>query len=155
MIICTDGSANPNPGPGGYGVIFLTDDEKYINCYSHYENETTNNIQELKGLIYSFIFASQNPNHYFTIISDSAYAINVFEQWAPIWEQNNWTKADNKPIKNLILIKEGYKIFKELSNCTLKKIKGHNNYFGNELADALASNNIKKFNILLNNYKKD
>lgn len=155
MIICTDGSANPNPGPGGYGVVFLTNDEKYINHYSHYEKETTNNIQELKGLIYSFIFAYQNPNEYFTIISDSIYAINVFEQWAPVWEKNNWTKSDNKPIKNLTLIKEGYTIFKKLSNCTLKKIKGHSNYFGNELADALASNNIKKFNILLNNYKKD
>ena len=52
MILCVDGSAAPNPGPGGYGVIFLTDDEEYIKYYSHYEENTTNNIQELKVLNY-------------------------------------------------------------------------------------------------------
>ena len=28
MIIYTDGSAHPNPGPGGFGVIVLDNNEK-------------------------------------------------------------------------------------------------------------------------------
>ena len=31
MIIYTDGSAHPNPGPGGFGVIVLDKDKNFCN----------------------------------------------------------------------------------------------------------------------------
>jgi ribonuclease HI len=43
-----------------------------------------------------------------------------------------------------------------LSNCEIVKVKGHNENIGNEMADALASNNIIKFNKYLEkNNRKD
>ena len=33
MIIYTDGSARPNPGPGGFGVVVLDDNENLIETY--------------------------------------------------------------------------------------------------------------------------
>jgi ribonuclease HI len=43
MICYTDGSAHPNPGPGGYGVVVYDDAGNLINCYQHQDLKTTNN----------------------------------------------------------------------------------------------------------------
>lgn len=146
MKIYTDGACSGNPGRGGYGIIVMDDEETQIlYVQKHQELYTTNNIQELKALIHAFAIAQSCSEKYFTIYSDSAYAINVFTQWAKNWESNGWTKSDNKPIKNLDLIIKGYEIFKNLSNCKIIKVKGHADNIGNEIADALASDNMKKY----------
>jgi ribonuclease HI len=44
MIIYTDGSAHPNPGPGGFGVIVLDNDENLLYTYSRqFKENITNN----------------------------------------------------------------------------------------------------------------
>ena len=156
MKIFTDGACSGNPGPGGYGVVIMNDGQTHVlKCIKHQEPSTTNNIQDLKALITGFAYAAACPTRQIYIYSDSAYAINVFTQWASSWEKNNWVKSDNKPIKNLDLIKKGYEIFKNLSNCVVFKVKGHADNVGNELADALASDNMVKFNkyVKLHNLK--
>lgn len=147
MKIFTDGSANPNPGPGGYGVVLMNEEEtKVIDVFSNQEENTTNNIQELKALIVAFVIAKSCPDKHFTVYADSAYAIGVFTQWAASWKRNGWKKSDKQPIKNLNLIQQGYELYCALNNCEIKKVKGHENNIGNELADALAANNTEKFN---------
>jgi ribonuclease HI len=154
MKIYTDGACSFNPGPGGYGVVIMDNQEtKIIDYFSHQEQYTTNNIQELKALIHAFVIASTCSDKYFTIYSDSAYAINVFTQWAKKWKENNWTKSDNKEIKNLDLIIKGYEIFSNLSNCEVVKVKGHAENIGNEIADALAADNMVKFNKYLKQFE--
>ena len=156
LKIYTDGACSKNPGPGGYGIIVMNDDDNVIYYDSKYENDTTNNIQEIKALIHGFAFAKLRPQEKCIIYSDSAYAIGVFTQWIQGWERNGWVKSDGGPIKNLSLIQKGYQIFRELSNCEVVKVKGHNENIGNEMADALASNNIIKFNKYLEkNNRKD
>ena len=153
MKVYVDGSCLGNgtiSSSGGYGVVIFDDNDKYITHYSHHEMNTTNNIQELKSLIYSFILALKNPNEEVIIYSDSAYGIQVFESWAKNWERQGWRKADKQPIKNLELIQEGYKIYTQLKNIKIVKVKGHNDVLGNEMADALATNNLSKFSKLLN-----
>ena len=45
MIIYTDGSAHPNPGPGGFGVIVLDNDEKIQYIYNkQFEKEKVTDI---------------------------------------------------------------------------------------------------------------
>lgn len=34
MIIYTDGSAHPNPGPGGFGVVVLDNNENLLYTYN-------------------------------------------------------------------------------------------------------------------------
>ena len=153
MKIFCDGSCVGNGtknSHGGYGVVIFDDNDNYITHYSHHEDETTNNIQELKSLIYSFLIAYQHPFEKIYIYSDSSYGIQVFETWCKSWKHYGWQKYDRKPIKNLELIKEGYEIYLKLKNIEIIKVKGHNNVLGNEMADALATNNMKKFNKLLN-----
>lgn len=154
MKIYCDGSAKFNPGPGGYGIVLMNDEETKIIKYAKYQELfTTNNIQELKALIHAFSYALVLNDKHFTIYSDSAYAINTFTLWAKKWKENGWLKSDNKEIKNLDLIKKGYEIFEELSNCEIIKVKGHADNIGNELADALATDNMVKFNKYLKQFE--
>lgn len=47
MKIYTDGSANPNPGPGGFGVLVLDNEEFFVyNIYTERSSKTTNNKEE-------------------------------------------------------------------------------------------------------------
>ena len=64
MIIYTDGSAHPNPGPGGFGVIVLDNDEKIQYIYNkQFEKEkVTNNQMELKAILYAFLNYGVNIN---------------------------------------------------------------------------------------------
>ena len=57
MRIYCDGACSGNPGPGGYGVVICDDNDNLLNYYNSHEEYTTNNIQELKGLIYCFLIA--------------------------------------------------------------------------------------------------
>ena len=47
MKIYTDGSAYPNPGPGGFGVLVLDNSENFVyNIYTESSEQTTNNREE-------------------------------------------------------------------------------------------------------------
>ena len=141
MIIYTDGSAHPNPGPGGYGIVVYNDSGQIIHAYSHQEEYTTNNIQELKAILYTLITYGklQNPP---IVYSDSAYAVNTFNTWMFGWQNNNWLKSNNQVPENLELIKTYYELWNKGYRINLQKIKGHNNIVGNELADKLATGKI-------------
>ena len=52
MVIYTDGSAHPNPGPGGYGVVVYENGEPAA-AHSKACNKTTNNREELKAILYA------------------------------------------------------------------------------------------------------
>ena len=147
--IYVDGSAHPNPGPGGYGIVFFDENDNYMIHHSSQDENTTNNIQELKALTFAFLIANNYPNHDFIIYCDSNYAIKSLTEWAYDWEKNNWIKSDKKPVLNLEIIKAGFNAYKNLKNCKIEHIAGHKGIIGNELADALATNNINRFNKLL------
>ena len=90
------------------------------------------------------------------IYSDSAYCVNICNQWIQNWAKNNWVRGKNEEIKNLDIIQEIYKYINvDFPNFIIKKCAGHSNIIGNELADALASDNQAKFKTILkeNNIK--
>ena len=51
--VFTDGSAVPNPGPGGWGVVWVEDGRVVRQAHGH-EPHTTNNRMELRALIEAF-----------------------------------------------------------------------------------------------------
>lgn len=70
------------------------------------------------------------------------------------WNKNNWKTSKGKTIKNLDIISHLYILYQKFlkSQITLVKVDGHKGIIGNELADALAQSNRKKFiDIILNN----
>lgn len=136
-----DGACSGNPGPGGFGVCNLDDGI----FYSEYEENTTNNRQELKAILYVMNIAKDNPENIYIIHSDSAYAINSITSWMDNWAKNGWVRSKNQPIENLDLMKEIYYLKMVLFNIKLEKVKGHSGELGNEVADALASRNKQKY----------
>ena len=141
MEIYTDGSAHPNPGPGGYGIVGVENDNIIFTRSKQYNNEVTNNEMEIKAILYTMLnFGSKsNPP---IVYSDSSYCVNIFNDWIFTWKKNNWLKGDNQIPKNLDLIKTYYDWYEKGYRINLKKIKGHQGNKYNELADALATGKI-------------
>ena len=150
MIIYTDGSAHPNPGPGGFGVIVLDNNEKIQYIYNkQFEKEkVTNNQMELKAILYAFLNYGVNINtNEFTnnipiVYSDSNYCVQTFNSWMFSWANNGWVKSDKKTPENLDLIKAYYDWYQKGYRIDLRKVKGHNGVKWNELADLLATGKI-------------
>lgn len=144
MIIFTDGACSGNPGPGGYGVVAI-ENEQIIAVNSQSCENTTNNREELKAIIQAFELAFIFQKEV-TIYSDSAYAVNMINDWIWNWAKNDWKNSKKKEVENIDLVKIIYNyITKENYNCQVIKVKGHAGEVGNELADALATLNHKKF----------
>lgn len=147
-----DGACSGNPGPGGYAVVSLEENElvySYVEDFPH----TTNNRMELMAILHVMKLAAVDKENDYLVYSDSAYAINCLINWCPMWAKNNWTRKGNKPILNLELIQEMYSIYLKIKDrITIIKIGGHKGVLGNELADALSTGNNKKFNDLVKKF---
>ena len=141
MIIYTDGACSGNPGPGGFGVVILDNDENLITYYSERCEETTNNREELKAILWAFLRFGERAAASAEIpivYSDSSYAVNTLTSWMFNWEKKGWLKSDNKTPENLDLIKPFFEYWSRGFRIELKHVKGHNGNKWNELADNLA-----------------
>lgn len=149
--IFTDGSSRGNPGPGGWGMLVMNEEESEILFMeSDSDNPTTNNRMELKAMICAFEYAEDHPKDYFIIYSDSAYVVNSCNSWIRGWAANGWKNSKKQTVENLELMQAlyGY-LVRPFFNAEVRKCDGHAGDTGNELADALATHNSKKFNELV------
>ena len=91
--IYTDGAAQGNPGPGGYGVIMkFKDAEKEL---SEGFRLTTNNRMELLAVIKG-LEAIKKEGIHVTIYSDSKYVVDAIEKgWIWGWQKKNFAKKAN------------------------------------------------------------
>lgn len=85
-IFFTDGSASPNPGPGGYAVI---ENGRPVALGSE-EGDTTNIRMEGYAIIEALKLAGGEECE---IRTDSEFWINVITKWAPGWAGKGWKKA--------------------------------------------------------------
>jgi ribonuclease HI len=129
IIYYTDGSASPNPGPGGFAVIR---DMKPAVLGS--EPESTNIRMEGLAIIAALKDASGMPCK---IHTDSEFWINVITKWSLGWEAKGWKKSGG-PIKNLDIVQEACALHRP-SKAELIWVRGHNDDPGNELADEWAN----------------
>ena len=129
IIYYTDGSASPNPGPGGFAVI------KAMKPAVLGGEDHTTNIR-MEGL--AIIAALKDANGAACeIFSDSEFWIKVITIWSLPWEKNGWKKKGGE-IKNLDIVTEVCPLYKA-SKAKLIWVRGHNNDPGNELADRWAN----------------
>ena len=147
MIIYTDGSAHPNPGPGGFGVVVLDNNENLLYTYSKQSADTTNNREELKAILYTFFNHGVKINDWNMnvpiVYSDSNYCVQTFNEWMFNWARNGWIKSDKKVPENLDLIQAYYDWYQKGYRIDLRKIKGHAGHQWNEMADDLATGRIQ------------
>ena len=133
--VFTDGSCEGNPGPGGYGWVWVEEDDIVDTGYG-YDPQTTNNRMELAALIAAYKKVPRDTS--LTFYSDSKLCVDTITQWAAGWERRGWKRKGGE-IKNLELVQEAYAESKLHPNVKVEWIKAHNGSRWNEYADALAS----------------
>lgn len=137
--IYTDGAAQGNPGPGGYGTIMR---------YGQHEKEfsqgfrlTTNNRMELLAVIVG-LEAIKKTGIAVTIYSDSKYVVDSVEKgWIWGWQKKNFAKKANPDLwQRYIPLHTKYKP-------KFIWIRGHAGHPENERCDQLAVQAANEFNL--------
>ena len=147
MTFYTDGSAHPNPGPGGYGVVGVENEKVVFVRGQQYKGPVTNNEMELKAILYVMLNYGEKCDDWGQppiVYSDSAYCVNTLNEWMFGWARKGWIKSDKKVPENLDLIQAYYDWYKRGYRIDLRKIKGHAGNEWNELADQLATGYISE-----------
>ncbi len=132
-ILWTDGSASPNPGPGGFAVL-EEKNGKAMPVALGREKNTTNIRMEGLAMIAAIKYANGEPCE---IHSDSEFWINVLTKWARGWETRGWQKTGGE-IKNLDIVKELYYLYRD-NPVELIWVRGHAGTRNNELTDMWAN----------------
>ena len=140
----TDGSANPNPGPAGYGFCG-TDSigNKYIGR-GPITTQGTNNIAELLAVAFGILQIRKNvPTlNKLKILSDSKYVLDNLK-YVKGWKDNNFFKSDGQPVANkdiwIFLTKTIDDAKLAGISISFEWVRGHNGTEGNEIADVEAN----------------
>ena len=128
----TDGSASPNPGPGGFAVV--SGGKPVVLGGEPSGAETTNIRMEGYAILAALKHAGGEPCQ---IHTDSEFWINVITKWSLGWEANGWKKKGGE-IKNLDIVQEVCPLYRA-SRAALVWVRGHVGHEGNELADHWAN----------------
>ncbi len=140
VTIYTDGSSRGNPGPGGYGAVLISgNNRKEISKGFTY---TTNNRMELLSVI-AALECLKTDGHNVTIYSDSKYVVDSVEKnWISGWVKKNFTG-----IKNPDLWKRFLDVYRK-HNVKFIWVKGHANNVENNRCDILATTAAKSNNLV-------
>ncbi|WOO43118.1 ribonuclease HI [Rubellicoccus peritrichatus] len=139
VIASTDGGCDPNPGPGGWGVV-LRNGQHCKTLYGS-ELETTNNRMELQAVLEA-LRALKEPCE-ILIRSDSKYVIDSLSDWMWKWASKGWRISKNRVPENLDLLKE-YAKEVQRHRVSFEWVKGHAGDPDNELADSLAAKGVSE-----------
>ena len=137
--IYTDGACRGNPGPGGWGVLMLSNGRERELCGG--EPETTNNRMELTAAIQGLAVLEKPCD--VQLYTDSKYVQRGIVEWMDDWKRRGWKTVNRKPVKNRDL-------WQELDGLTGRHniswhwVKGHAGNLGNECADQLANEGLEK-----------
>ncbi len=134
VTIYTDGAAEPNPGPGGYGIVLISG--KHRKELSGGFRKTTNNRMELMAVIVAMESLKRPCN--VKVYSDSKYVVDSVSRGSLMkWSRNNWYRAPGERAKNVDLWKRFLEAF-ERHTVEFKWVKGHAGVQENERCDELA-----------------
>lgn len=129
LQIYTDGAYKSSIDQGGIGIVWMKDD-KVFKKYSKGFKHTTNNKMELIAMLCAFKSIKTSIDEV-EFISDSQYVLGCLTK--------GWKKKKNVELWN-ILDKEYERIKSLVKNIKFTHVRGHQDCFGNNLADELASN---------------
>ena len=129
LQIYTDGAYKSSIDQGGIGIVWMKDD-KVFKKYSKGFKHTTNNKMELIAMLCAFKSIKTSMDEV-EFISDSQYVLGCLTK--------GWKKKKNVELWN-ILDKEYERVKSLVKNIKFTHVRGHQDCFGNNLADELASN---------------
>ena len=130
----SDGSADPNPGKGGYGVIL-----RYNGISKEFSEGfelSTNNRMEMLGVISGL--EKLKTRSIVEVYTDSSYVVDsIIKKWVYSWKAKGWRKSDKKPVLNIDLWNRLLPLL-EKHDVRFHWIKGHAGHPENERCDELA-----------------
>ncbi|SEO56930.1 ribonuclease HI [Methylobacterium sp. ap11] len=132
-IVYADGGCDPNPGPGGWGVVIQAPDGPIELCGG--ETQSTNNRMELTAAIRALEHFPEGAA--IEMRCDSQYVVKSVTEWIRGWKLKGW-RTTTGPVKNVELMQR-------LDELAARRdvrwvwVKGHSGEAGNERADRLAA----------------
>lgn len=134
VTIYTDGGADPNPGPGGWGAVLVSGMQ--MKEISGADPATTNNRMELTAAISALgLLRKRCRIHLHT---DSQYLRRGITEWVEGWRAHGWRKRNGAPVENVdlwqALLRESAR-----HDVDWHWVRGHRGDPLNERADALAT----------------
>ena len=133
--VFTDGSCAGNPGPGGWGAVWVANGEIIAERHGH-EPATTNNRMEFSAMIAGLEMLE--PGDAADVYSDSLLVVNTLTKWAAGWQKRGWARKEG-PVKNLDLVQRAFALAQERPNARIQWIRAHDGSRWNEYADALST----------------
>jgi len=88
VTIYTDGSCDPNPGPGGWAALLRFENHEKV--ISGSEPHTTNNRMELIAAIQALQALKRSCR--VELHTDSEYLKRGIIEWLPAWRARNWKR---------------------------------------------------------------
>lgn len=142
LVAFTDGSFVRGKY-AGYSVVFP--EHQDFNTCKRLDGKLTNNRAEFTGMIRALEVADgidSSRKRDLIIYTDSELLVNTVSKWMSGWKQKGWKKYDNKPIKNLDLVKKIDEL-KAKRKVILRHVRAHtgrDDYYSkwNDVADRLA-----------------
>jgi len=135
VIIFTDGAAQGNPGPGGYGAILRFRDQRKE--LSGGFRRTTNNRMELLACIVALRALKRSLE--VVVYSDSQYLVRgINEGWARRWRSRGWLRTKSEIAENVDLWSELLELC-ERHRVEFRWVRGHAGHPDNEHCDELAA----------------
>ena len=134
VVAYTDGACEPNPGPGGVGVVLLFKGARRE--VSQGFRVTTNNRMEITAAILALL-ALKEPCRV-TLHSDSKYLVDSMTKGAVSkWAEAGWKRSNGKRVPNSDLWETLIGLCK-LHEVEFAWVRGHSGDPGNERADTLS-----------------
>ena len=143
VTIFTDGGCEPNPGPGGYGVILISGNtqKELTGGFSL----TTNNRMELFAAI-AGLQALKFPCMV-KLYSDSRYLVDSMTKgWAQKWRENGWWRNKKAKASNIDLWEKLIALCNK-HQVEFEWVKGHAGLGANERCDKLSMAALKQPNL--------
>lgn len=141
--IYTDGGCEPNPGPGGYGVVLLHP-KKRTEASGGFRL-TTNNRMEISAAIKGLEMLKQPCK--VTLYSDSQYLVDaIMKGWVLKWKKNGWWLSNTERAKNIDLWERLLPLCEE-HQVEFRWVKGHAGNFENERCDQLSMIALRQPNL--------
>ncbi|KQP30038.1 ribonuclease H [Methylobacterium sp. Leaf104] len=132
-IVYADGGCDPNPGPGGWGVVIEAESGRIERCGG--DRATTNNRMELTAAINALRHFPEGAQ--IEMRCDSQYVIKSVTEWMRGWKAKGWRTATG-PVKNVELMQE-LDALAARRDVRWTWVRGHAGEAGNERADRLAA----------------
>lgn len=140
VTVYTDGGADPNPGPGGWGVVLIHSASGKASELKGGEPRTTNNRMELTAAIRALEALKRRCR--VRLYTDSQYLRKGITQWLPGWVQRGWKRKDGE-LQNEDLWRRLAELIQE-HDIRWDWVKGHAGNRWNERADQLATLAIRE-----------